>query len=262
MLLNKTLASVLAVATLGVVTLTATKAQAFTFRDDPNSGFNDILSTIELDDQNNTRTIRNLRARNFSDTTIPQLSFLTPWVWPKQKDNTFVNMTWRNDLNGWYTDNYEDTNLLIKLDKFFLEGVPGTIGKLRIGDVADNTGKAQLPLTQPCNHNSPSCYGDLSSSFPLQTRNLDDKIPVLDLGSFLPNEIKSFDVVFKYEFGDNRRLPEYIEPQLYSYTVSPIAKPVPEPTATTPLFVAAIGLGVLRLNCYRKRKQQIKLAAH
>jgi len=204
-------------ATVGLAIAAPRPAAAFTYQDDPNSYFTGDSNTTTSSEgpNNNTRVFRNLEAVNTSNQTLPQLAFVVPWVWPKLGDNS-INMTWRNDLDGWYTNNYDGTSLVVKLANF--------PDRLRLGDIADITGQAQLPLTQPCTTDtSPSCT---TLNYPPQTRDLEDKVPALNLGAFAPNETKRFDMAFTYDFGDGRSGTPVTA--FYGNTISPEA--VPEPS--------------------------------
>lgn len=178
-------------------------AATFTLQDDPSSGWG-VISGLTFDSiSGNTVTYHNLVAQNVTSDTLPDLKFAIPFLWT-QNTRIFVtqyeNLSWRNDLNGWYMANLSDgftysTTMTVQLSSPTAEFVP-------MGNIADLTGIQQLPLTEPCQSGSPSCQ----SSLPYQpeTRQSTDAIPVISLGAFGPNESKTFDISFTFIFGDQR----------------------------------------------------------
>ncbi|SFO00209.1 PEP-CTERM sorting domain-containing protein [Nitrosospira briensis] len=200
-------------------------AAAYTLQDDPSSTWSgDSLTTRTIN--GNVVTYQNLFAQNLTSNSLPALSFAIPFIWPNI-DTTYVPMEWRNDLNGWYTSNFNNTgtSLTVSLTSPVASAV-------FMGELADLTGSQQLPLTEPCQAGSPSCT---PAPYPPETRNLTDLIPIISLGAFAPDETKRFDLSFTYSFGDQRV--EALPTAFIGNTVSP----VPEPE-TYAMFVAGLGL--------------------
>ncbi|SDZ73921.1 PEP-CTERM sorting domain-containing protein [Nitrosospira multiformis] len=205
-------------------------AAAYTFRDDPSSTWGgDSLTAAHTN--GNVYTVENLLVQNTTANSLPELNFTIPFAWQKVGE-TYLPMEWRNDLNGWYTSNFNDTgtSLTVKLTS----PVADTVA---MGELADLSGSRQLPLTEPCFSGSPSCQSGVGR--PPETGNTTDLIPVFSLGSFAPNEAKRFDVSFTYTFGDNRAGTDGATTSFFGYTVSPI----PEP-GTYAMFLVGLGMVV------------------
>jgi len=224
---------------LSVLILTATSAAfavpaaAFTFQDNPSSFWSgDDLTTGTF--TGNTFTWHNLFARNDTSGALPSLSFVVPFVWPvvgaSTPGETQVPMEWRNDLNGWFSNDFNNTGTSLTVTL-----ANPNASSIAMGQIADLSGSAQYPLTEPCSSGSPSC---VPAPYPQETRELGDKIPVLSLGAFAPNETKRFDLSFNYAYGDQRG--GALQTALVGHTISPI----PEPE-TYAMFL--IGLGLLGL---------------
>ena len=207
--------------------IVAAPATAFTFQDDPSSTWDgDSLTTRSI--IGNVVTYQNLFARNDTTSPLPALNFAIPFAWPNVDDSTtYLPMQWRNDLNGWYTNNFNNTGTSLTVSL-----TSPVASSVLMGNLADLTGNQQLPLTEPCQSGSISCT---DAPFPPETRNSTDLIPVFSLGAFAPNETKRFDLSFTYSFGDQRvgALPT----AFIGNTVSPI----PEPE-TYAMFLAGLGL--------------------
>jgi hypothetical protein len=213
----------------------AAPAAAFTFQDDPSSTWNgDELTERSIN--GNVVTYQNLFARNDTADPLPALSFAIPFAWPNVDNSTYLPMQWRNDLNGWFTGNFNNTGTSLTVS---LTGPAAS--SVLMGDLADLTGSQPLPLTEPCQSGSVSCT---DAPYPPETRDSSDLIPIFSLGAFAPNETKRFDVSFTYSFGDRRvgALPT----AFIGNTVSPI----PEP-GTYAMFLA--GLGLLGFMAYRRK---------
>ena len=213
----------------------AAPAAAFTFQDDPSTTWNgDELTERSI--SGNVVTYQNLFARNDTADPLPALSFAIPFAWPNVDNSTYLPMQWRNDLNGWFTDNFNNTgtSLTVRL-------TAPTASSVLMGNLADLTGSQPLPLTEPCQSGSVSCT---DAPYPPETRDSSDLIPIFSLGAFAPNETKRFDVSFTYAFGDQRvgALPT----AFIGNTVSPI----PEP-GTYAMFLT--GLGLLGFMAYRRK---------
>jgi hypothetical protein len=195
----------------------AAPAAAFTFQDDPSSTWNGDNQTTRTF-AGNTVTYHDLFATNETSNNLPSLSFAIPFAWPVVSGaagDTQVPMQWRNDLHGWFTDNFNNTgtSLTVALAN------PNPLS-IAMGQIADLTGNAQLPLTEPCNSGSPSCT---QTSYPPETRAVGDQIPAVSLGAFAPHETKRFDLSFNYAYGDERggALPT----AFIGNTISPVPEP-------------------------------------
>ena len=195
-------------------------ADPFTWRDDPFSG---LLSGGVRSDAGNTVTFSNLQV--ISTEATPDLAVILPWFFPVFRNGTpeatTYSMEWSNAANGWVNDNVEGTSLLVTLDNI--------LGRLLFGSVADVTGTAPLDPTRILNGVS-------------ETRLPGDLVPFLDLGAFAANEIKSFDLVLTYHFGDGRALPAGTGAFGALNTISQI----PEPPMLALLGIALLGLGLSR----------------
>jgi hypothetical protein len=213
----------------------AVPAAAFTFQDDPSSTWDeDNLTTHTF--AGNTITYHDYFARNDTSNTLPGLSFATPFVWAVIGDSE-VPMQWRNDLNGWYSSDFNNTGTSLTVSLTAPASSP-----VAMSEIADLTGSQQLPLTEPCQSGSPSCTQALFLS---ETRNLDDRIPVFSLGAFAPHETKRFDLSFTYSFGDQRG--GALETTFIGNTVSVI----PEPETYAMLLA---GLGLLGFMARRRNR--------
>jgi hypothetical protein len=209
----------------------AAPAAAFTLRDDPSSIWDDDASTT-ITTSGNVYTVHNLLVQNLTATSLPELSFTIPFVWQKIADidqTTYLPMEWRNDLNGWFTSNFNNTGTSLTVSLT----TPSATSVL-MGNLADLTGSQQLPLTEPCS-GSPSCI--MGEGQPPETRSLTDAIPLFSLGAFAPNEEKRFDVSFTYAFGDGRTGIGDLATTFSGNTVSPI----PEPESYA-MLLAGLGL--------------------
>ncbi len=215
---------------LGLVIVTssaafAVPAAAFTFQDDPSSTWGEDPS-IPHTFSGNTITYQNFFAENLTDNSLPALSFAIPFLWANV-DSTYVPMQWRNDLNGWYTGDFNNTGTSLTVSL-----TAPTSSPVAMSEIADLTGSKQLPLTEPCQSGSPSCT---QTPQPPETRNMDDRIPVISLGVFTPHETKNFDLSFTYSFGDQRT------GALLTAFIANTVSVIPEPE-TYALFLAGLGL--------------------
>lgn len=220
-----------AIASLGL-SLTAIPAFAadFTYQDSPSVALD--FSEVMVNPEGNTRNINGVKAVNIGESTL-DAGYVVPFVWSVLEDGSGVSLNWENDLDGWFTEDYDGlgTSLLIQ------SSLPE---RLRLGDIADITGTSALPLTQPCNDN-PSCV-PLPPFLSPVTQQADDEIPFLNLGSLAAGESKSFDQAFSFDFEDDREGTLSVIPTLY--TVSRTAQDVPEP-ATAMAMVAVGGMAAL-----------------
>ena len=120
-------------------------------------------------------------------------------------------MEWRNDLNGWFSSDFNNTGTSLTVTL-----ANPNASSIAMGQIADLSGSAQYPLTEPCSSGSPSCW---PAPYPQETRELGDQIPVLSLGAFAPNETKRFDLSFNYAYGDQRG--GALQTALVGHTISP-----------------------------------------
>jgi hypothetical protein len=215
----------------------ATPAAAFTLRDDPSSAWGGDASTTAITN-GNVYTVHDLVAQNLTADSLPELSFTIPFVW-QRVDETYLPMEWRNDLNGWFTSNFNNTGTSLTVSL-----TSPSAGSVLMGDLADLTGSQQLPLTEPCSSGSPSCIAGAGQ--PPETRNSTDLVPLFSLGAFAPNEEKRFDVSFTYAFGDGRAGIGDATTSFFAHTVSAI----PEPESYAMLLA---GLGLLGFMSRRRR---------
>lgn len=212
-------------------------AAAFSLRDDPFSTWGgDALTSTTI--SGNVIKIENMSATNLTTNFLPELSFVIPFVWPR-------NGTDRLPMDGqadgsWHTSDFNSTGVSLTIT----ETNPG-VGSVPMGDIADVTGIQQLPLEAPClSSSSPSCQ---MVPWPHETRNSSDQIPIFSLGAFGPNEVKHFDISFTYNWGDNRVGDVALLTSFVGYTVSPI----PEPEIYVMLLA---GLGLLGFMTRRKKQ--------
>ena len=206
-------------------------AGAFTLRDDPSSVWGGDPSTTAAVN-GNVYTVDDLLVQNQTASSLPELGFVIPFVWQKIEDGdqaSYLPMEWRNDLNGWYTSNFNNTGTSLTVTL-----TSPSANSVLMGNLADVTGNQQLPLTEPCS-GLPSCI-DVPGR-PPETRSSTDNIPLFSLGALAPNEEKRFDVSFTYSFGDHRGGVGGATTSFFGHTVSPI----PEP-ATYAMLLAGLGL--------------------
>jgi hypothetical protein len=209
----------------------AAPATAFTLRDDPSSTWRRDASTT-ASTNGNIYTVHELLVQNLTSNSLPELGFTVPFVWQRiGETSTYLPMEWRNDLNGWFTSNFNNTGTSLTVS---LTNPPAS--SVLMGNLADLTGSQQLPLTEPCSSGSPSCI--TGTGQPPETRNSTDLVPLFSLGAFAPNEEKRFDVSFTYAFGDGRMGIGDVTTSFFGHTVSPI----PEPESYAMLLA---GLGLL-----------------
>jgi hypothetical protein len=216
----------------------AAPATAFTLRDDPSSTWGGDASTTEITN-GNVYTVQNLLVQNLTANPLPELSFTIPFVWQSVDETTYLPMEWRNDLNGWFTSNFNNTGTSLTVSL-----TSPSASSVLMGDLADLTGSQQLPLTEPCSSGSPSCI--TGTGQPSETRNSTDLVPLFSLGAFAPNEEKRFAVSFTYAFGDGRMGIGDVTTSFFGHTVSPI----PEPESYAMLLA---GLGLMGFLARRRK---------
>ena len=220
----------------------AAPAAAFTMRDDPSSAWGGDASTT-ASTNGNIYTVHDLLVQNLTSDSLPELSFTVPFAWQKVDDlgqTTYLPMEWRNDLNGWFINNFDNTGTSLTVSL-----TSPSASSVLMGDLADLTGSLQLPLTEPCSSGSPSCI--TGTGQPPETRSLTDAVPLFSLGAFGPNEEKRFDVSFTYAFGDGRAGIGDVTTSFFGHTVSSI----PEPESYAMLLA---GLGLMGFIARRRDK--------
>lgn len=207
-------------------------ASAFALQDDPSSMWDPPTGSSIA---GNVITYTGIKATNTTGNFLPELKFTIPFIWPRfdnafSGDVLFQPMDWSNDKKGWFTDNFLGSSLTVQLSN------PGVYFE-RMENIADIDGLKQLPLTSPCADpaSSRSCQ---QVSFPPETRNPTDMVPVFSLGPFDGKQSKSFDVAFTYKWGDNRT--DALRTAVVGYTLS--AAPVPEPETYLLLSVGLLGV--------------------
>ena len=202
--------------TLALAVPPPANAEPLPWRDDPFSGLRFSNASVSTAGPNgNTRVFRDLEAVNFSNQPLPKLLVMAAWFWPFTAP---VNMTWSKALDGWFTDSYDGTSLLVNLD--------GVAGRIRFGDVAgDPAGLVPIDPTQ--------AYLGVS-----ETRAPNDEVPFLDLGSFAPNEAKPYDLSYTFHFGDNRT--GNPGASFFLNTLSPSPSAIPEPSSLA--LISSMGL--------------------
>lgn len=196
---------------------TPTLAANFTLED---STFAIIDGTAVMPENfGNVRNLNNIQLVNDSDRT-EDLSFVLANTWTLI-EGQLIGLEWDNAQDGWFNNNIDGTNTSL------LVTVTNTADRIRLGDIADRTGQAPYPTTQPCD-DSPSCY---QSPFPFPidtvTQSSDSLLPIYNLGTFAPQESKTFSQSVLFTYSDNR---EGSTPILVSgFTANPTAQDVPEP---------------------------------
>ena len=219
-----------ATVSVGVVSGAVSPAIAadFTLQDDPLSRIDGSGAMPEV--FGNNRNLNNLSLVNMGDRT-ENLSYVVSNTW------TFINgqligLEWDNHQDGWFNADIDGNNTSL------LVSVTNTADRVRLGDIANLTGEAALPLTQPWD-TDPSCYIP-PFPFPIDTvaHSADDEVPIFNLGLFEAGESKSFDQDFLFTYGDGR---EGTTPLLaYGFTASPVD--VPEPMGAAAFVVVGSAL--------------------
>lgn len=119
-------------------------AADFTYQD---AGTNLQLSfdAVEVSIEGNTRRVSNYSIFNAGDTPIENAAYVRPFAWSLVPGQTPIfGLDWSNEKDGWFTEDYDGAGngLLVRLTSLR--------DRIRLGDLADSTGLAPLPLTQPC----------------------------------------------------------------------------------------------------------------
>jgi hypothetical protein len=182
--------------------------------------------------------LTDIQAINLTNKVLPDVGFFVPSVWPRifNPDGSLSSfaLTWRNDKNGWFTDNFDSTgtSLLVTVGIQTQDNVPN--GRVRAGSVADDQ-----TLTRPIQ--------DLTFIFAglPETLSPDDLMPFVDLGSFSPSEGKFLDLVLTYNWGDDRPCCA-LRTAFGAFTLAP----VPEPGV-----LSLVGVGLMILAGYRWRRR-------
>jgi PEP-CTERM motif-containing protein len=194
----------------------------------------------------NTIRLADIQAVNLIGQGLPDVGFFVPSMWPRifNPDASLSSfaLTWRNDLNGWFTGNFDSsgTSLLVTASIQTPNNTPN--GRIAAGSVADDQS-----LTRPLQ--------DLTFTFDGLPETLapGDLVPFIDLGSFSPFEAKSLDLVLTYHWGDNRPCCA-LRTAFGAFTLAPVPEstpvPVPEPATIT---VLGAGMAVLLIYRWRRR---------
>ena len=213
-----------AVASIGIG-LTANPAFAanFTYQDSPSIALD--FSEVNVVPDGNVRNITGLKAVNISDRTV-EAGYTVPFVWSVLPDGTGISLNWENDLDGWFTEDYDGLGNSLLIQSSLPDRIP-------LGSIADITGMAALPQTQPCDDN-PSCV-PLPPFLSAVTQQADDEVPFLNLGSLAAGESVSFDQAFIFTFEDDRAGTLPAIPAIY--TVNSLSQDVPEPATTMAMLI-------------------------
>jgi hypothetical protein len=179
---------------------------------DPNTA--PTFGDTRVGGDNNNTFFQTYMVRNITAMALPEIAFISP-IW--QVSNA---LQWDDARGGW-AGNVGGTTLFVTVN---------TPDRLPFSEVADPSGTMQQMISQ---------FG--------QTVLPSDHVPFLDLGSFQPNETKTFELAYHYQWGDNRS--GVADRAAFVETISP--NPVPEPAGLT-LF----GLGALGLLGYRRRSRK------
>lgn len=199
-----------------------------------------------ISESGNVRTIINAAVRtNPSSTATEEIIFLVPFLWTGINNN-FVGLSWENSLNAWTNDNYDGLGNAVTV------ALANATQRVRLGDLADLTGQAPLPLSIPCN-NSPSCSPDLPPFIPPLSQDSEDVVPFLSFGRFAPGETKALDAVFSFTYEDTRTGTLPLFPAFGTFSAI-AAQPVPEPTPAPTLALIAIGAALLKHKKYLSHK--------
>lgn len=243
------LVAVLTSVGLGLLAVPSALASSFTFQENPNLVPQPGQSTVIP--EGNTLTILDAdTVKNVGSTPTAESIYIFPFLYANVGDS-FVGLEWENSLDAYTNSDYDGlgNRLIVSLTNF--------TERVRLGDLADITGTAPLPLMLPCD-NSPSCPSEPPPlPLPALSQDSDDEIPFINLGSFAPEESKSFDAVFDFAYEDNRVGPLRLFPTFsvlsaVSITQQPEPEAVPEPTTAIALL-ALSGL-LTRLKPNRSNK--------
>lgn len=230
---SRKLAPLFVVLTFVILGLRPAAAGPLPWRDDPFSGLSFASATaFDQGPNNNTRVLHNITVG--SGKAVPQLLLMAAWFWPFTDP---FSMAWSNALDGWFTNDYHGTgvSLLVTLDNF--------PGRIRFGDVADDTGAAPLQSTQ------------LYMAVP-ETRNPNDLVPFLDLGSFAAGETKLVDFFYTFHFGDNRAGNPGAEFFANTLSANPLAVAEPSSLAVViPMVILAVLIQAPLRSNVRSRRQ-------
>lgn len=166
---------------------------------------------------------------NTSDRTTPNTIYTIPFLFANV-DGTPITLGWENQADAYINENYDGLGNQLKI------AIANFTGRVRLGNVADITGQAPLPLTIPCN-TSPSCPPPAPFPLPVAAQDADDEIPFFNLGSFASSETKAIDAVLAFSYEDSRT---GVLPTLTTFSVlSETGQAVPEPGAIAALLFAA-----------------------
>ena len=198
--------------------------------DVPFEFFGDPLSDISFGNANvtpagDTRKFTGIEAVNLTNQTLHEIGLFVPFVWSEVPNTTtVVPLTWSNEKNGWFTPDFNGTaqSLLVTLRIVTVDGAEND--EVEAGEVAADAtltgvfGPTSLDIVDPV-----TGLPD-PAPFPVETLRPQDEVPFVELGSFAPHEVKTFDLLFTYEWGEGSlsgTLPTFF----YVATLAPVLEP-------------------------------------
>lgn len=216
-----------------VISPTISSASATTFKFQENPNLVPQPGPANVIPEGNRLTILNAdTVKNVGSETTPESIYIFPFLFAEVGDS-FVGLEWENSLDAYTNSDYDGlgNRLILNLTNF--------TERVRLGDLADVTGVAPLPLMIPCD-NSPSCPdGPPPLPLPPLSQDSDDEVPFVNLGVFAPDESKSFDVVFDFTYADNRTGPLRLFPTFSILSTTSVrSTPVSEPATGIALLLA------------------------
>src|SRR5947209_2974402 len=131
--------------TLFLILSGVASAAQFQWYNDPNSTVDftffarSCAQTISDPCPGNTIRLSDIQAVNLTDQVLPDVGFIVTAAWPRifNPDGSLSSfaLTWRNDKDGWFTDNFDDsgTSLLVTVAIQTEDNAPN--GRVRAGSV-------------------------------------------------------------------------------------------------------------------------------
>jgi hypothetical protein len=177
------------------VPASAEKKLGFEFVDGPNSGID--TTHAERTIEGNTATYSGFEAFNATEQTLSDVVVFVPFAWPRVDEAdgsvSFVAMDWDTEKGGWWNPDVLGTTLLLTLQIVTSDSAPNE--QIDAGTIASH--KSLTHVFGPTSD-------DLKQPYPEETLHPGDMLPAVDLGSFEPHEVKEFDLIFTYDWGDDR----------------------------------------------------------